>query len=297
MGLMTKSGEIDLSPLRDAARRAVSYVTELSDGIMVHPEGDATTGWRIGDAIELLRGGTSYLKAWLDNNVPKVRVGREDTGNLLIDDDSVDIRSGATALAAFAANLIELGISSANAVIRMCGGTGTISVDASGSFVVSYGTPSQTTPSFGLNGGWPGGVGDLAEMTVAQVTNEGESRATVAVTGESDGCTVHIDGLRIQGAMGGTVGLLRPIGIYSVTMTTPSVDGADATVYFGSGPRDLAVTDTDYVVILTPEGQPNGFTHIEYVVSAKYVNGFKIHSYNDWSAPITQTVNAIVMHR
>jgi len=278
-------------------REVCRYVTELTDGIMVHPEGDETSGWSIREALELLKGGVSYIKAWLDNDVPSVRIGREDTGNLLIDDDSVDVRSGISTLATFAASLIELGKNSVNSVIKMCDGTGTISVDSGGSFTMSYGTPSQTTPQIGLNGGWPGGVGDLAEMTVAQVTNEGESRATVAVTGENDGCTVHIDGLRIQGSMGGTVGLIRPIGIYTVTMTTPANDGADATIYFGSGPGDITVTDTDYVVILTPEGQPNGFTHIEYVVSAKYVNGFKIHSYNDWTSAITQTVVAVVMHK
>lgn len=233
----------------------------------------------------LFRRGANNLLALVTGTSPGVLI-YDGTGN-----------AAANKVASFAANLIELGISSANAIIRMCGGTGTISVDSGGSFIMSYGTPSQTTPTFGLNGGWPGGVGDLAEMTVAQVTNEGESRATVAVTGESDGCTVHIDGLRIQGSTGGNVGLLRPIGIYTVSMTTQPSDGADATIYFGSGPGDITVTDTDYVVILTPEGQPNGFTHIDYVVSDKYVNGFKIHSYNDWTSAITQTVVAVVMHK
>ena len=233
----------------------------------------------------LFRKGANNLLALVTGASPGVLI-YDGTGN-----------AAANKVASFAANLIELGMNSASAIIRMCGGTGTISVDASGSFVMSYGTPSQTTPSFGLNGGWPGGVGDLAEMTVAQVTSGGESRATVAVTGESDGCTVHIDGLRIQGSTGGTVGLLRPIGIYTVSMTTQPSDGADATIYFGSGPSDITVTDTDYVVLLTPEGQPNGFTHIDYVVSAKYVNGFRIHSYNDWTSAITQTVVAVVMHK
>lgn len=278
-------------------REVCRYITELTDGIMVHPEGDETSGWSIREALELLKGGISYIKAWLDNDVPSVRIGREDTGNLLIDDDSVDIRTGITKLATFAASLIELGKNSVNSVIKMCDGTGTISVDSGGSFVMSYGMPSQTAPQLGMRGGWPGGVGDLAQMTVAQVTGSGESRANVMVVGESDGCTVHLDGLRIRGDVGGTVGLIRPIGIYTVTMTTPANDGADATIYFGSGPGDITVTDTDYVVVLTPEGQPNGFTHITYVVADKYVNGFKIHSYNDWTSPITQTVVAVVMHK
>ena len=34
-----------------------------------------------------------------------------------------------------------------------------------------------------------------------------------------------------------------------------------------------------------------------YTVTNKTISGFTIHSYNDWTSAITQTVNAIVMHK
>ena len=278
-------------------REVCRYITELTDGIMVHPEGDDTTGWSIRAALELLVSGVSYIKAWLDGTVPKVRIGREDTGNLLIDDDSVDIRSGATALAAFAANLVELGKNGVSSVIKMCGGKGVISVDSNGILTISYEEPTQTTPTIWLAGGWPNG-GNLAEMTVAKVTSTGESRAEVAVVEESDGCVVHLDGLRIRGGSNGASGAIKPIGLYQVTMTTPAGTGADATVNInGVGGNDITVVDTDYCVFIQPEGQPNGFTHVSYVVVDKYVNAFRIHSYNDYTQAVTQTLNVMVMHR
>lgn len=243
------------------------------------PEGAQNALWN--SLGMLFRKGSNNLLALVTGNDPGVLI-YDGGGN-----------AAANIVASFVGNLIELGKGSANAVIKMCGGTGTISVDSGGSFVVSYGTPSQTTPQIGLNGGWPGGVGDLAQMTVAQVTSGGESRASVMVVGESGGCAVHLEGARIQGSAGGTVGEIRPMGLYSASVTTPANDGADVAVSFGSG---FTVLDTSYAVILTPEGAPNGFTSIAYTVTNKTISGFTIHAYNDYSQPITQTINALVMH-
>ncbi|MEG2533484.1 MAG: phage tail spike protein [Gordonibacter sp.] len=60
-------------------------------------------------------------------------IGSPAGGNIYIDDDSVDIRQGSTRLASIAAALVELGKNSVNAVIKLCGGKGTIEY-------------SQTTP-------------------------------------------------------------------------------------------------------------------------------------------------------
>lgn len=49
--------------------------------------------------------------------------------NVLIDNDSVDIRDGDTVLASYSANKIELGKNSENSVIEMCGGIGIISAE------------------------------------------------------------------------------------------------------------------------------------------------------------------------
>ncbi len=71
---------------------ATAYITEIdNDGIMVHPENDTTSGWSIASAIELFKSGISYIKLWIDNNIPKIRIGREDQGHLILDNDSVNV--------------------------------------------------------------------------------------------------------------------------------------------------------------------------------------------------------------
>lgn len=81
---------------------ATAYITEIdNDGIMVHPENDTTSGWSIANAIELFKSGISYIKLWIDNNIPKIRIGKEDSKHVLVDDDSVDIVDNNTTLASF----------------------------------------------------------------------------------------------------------------------------------------------------------------------------------------------------
>ena len=43
----------------------------------------------------------SYIKLRIDNNIPKIRIGKEDSKHVLIDDDSVDIVDNNTTLASF----------------------------------------------------------------------------------------------------------------------------------------------------------------------------------------------------
>ena len=81
---------------------ATAYITEINeDGIMVHPEDDSTSGWAISDAIQLFKNGISYIRLWIENNIPKIRIGKEDSKHVLIDDDSVDIVDDETILASF----------------------------------------------------------------------------------------------------------------------------------------------------------------------------------------------------
>lgn len=90
----------------EAATTATSYITTVDQtGIMVHPASDSTSGWKISSAIELLKNGVSYIKAWLagtNNDVPTVQIGASANGNYaLIDDDSFDIYHGNTQMAHF----------------------------------------------------------------------------------------------------------------------------------------------------------------------------------------------------
>lgn len=79
----------------EAAKVATKYVTDQSDGIFVHPDGqgpndtNTPTGWRIRDTLEMLRSGVSYIKAWVENNVSKIRIGREDSAHFLMEDGRI----------------------------------------------------------------------------------------------------------------------------------------------------------------------------------------------------------------
>ena len=112
----------------DAAKTATSYITTVDNtGIMVHPSGDSTSGWKISSVLELLKSGVTYIKAWIESNVPKIQVGRSDGGNVLIDDDSVDIRKGSTVLSTFTANGASLGANSVDATVDLCDAAGKLS--------------------------------------------------------------------------------------------------------------------------------------------------------------------------
>ena len=79
-----------------------AYVTDTSDdGIMVHPVNDQNTGWSIGNSIQLLKNSISYIKLWLENNIAKIRIGEENKGHIIIDNDSVDVMNNNTCLASF----------------------------------------------------------------------------------------------------------------------------------------------------------------------------------------------------
>ena len=227
----------------------------------------------------LFRKGANNLMALVTGTSPSVVI-YDGTGN-----------TAANVVASFASDLIELGKGSVNAVIEFCGGMARLRYDQLGMFLESLNVYTwlrlQEDGTTGMN-----------YVTIgAHDGNSPGHMSFMQVEADSAGANVTIATEEIIAAVTGVQGLLRPIGIYSVTMTTPPSDGADATVYFSTAAGDFTPDDTDYVVLLTPEGQPNGFTHIDYVVSDKYVNGFKIHSYNDWTSAITQTVVAVVMHK
>ena len=75
---------------------ASKYVTTIdSTGVMVHPSNDSTTGWKISSALELLKSGVTYIKAWITSgNIPTVQVGRDDKGHTVIDENGMRVYGG-----------------------------------------------------------------------------------------------------------------------------------------------------------------------------------------------------------
>lgn len=79
---------------RKASGVATNYVTDTKDGIFVHPKNNDADGVRITDAIEILKGGLSFFRAWVENGLAKVRVGREDAGHTIIDSNGMRVYGG-----------------------------------------------------------------------------------------------------------------------------------------------------------------------------------------------------------
>lgn len=85
------------SGISDASKTASNYLTDISGGgVMVHPNGDSTSGWSIASAIQLLKSGVSYIWAGLMNNIATVRVGKEAGGHTIIDENGMRIYGDST---------------------------------------------------------------------------------------------------------------------------------------------------------------------------------------------------------
>ena len=85
----------------EASQVATNYVTDITGGgVFVHPEGEGPdetntpTGWKIADALELIKSGVTHFKVWVDNSVTKVRVGRADAGHTDIDSNGMRVFGG-----------------------------------------------------------------------------------------------------------------------------------------------------------------------------------------------------------
>lgn len=89
-----EAAKVAYNEAQAAKATATSFITELGDGVMVHPDGDATTGWSIRDALELLKGGVSMLRAWVDGQIVKMRIGLADLGHVTLESDGMYVWRG-----------------------------------------------------------------------------------------------------------------------------------------------------------------------------------------------------------
>ena len=78
----------------EAGGTASNFVTDTKDGIFVHPKNNKDDGVMITDAIEIIKGGLSLFRAWVDNGLAKVRVGKADSGHTNIDSNGMRVYGG-----------------------------------------------------------------------------------------------------------------------------------------------------------------------------------------------------------
>ena len=120
-------GDTVESDISDAATKATSYITDISNaGIMVHPSDDSTTGVQITDDVDIMRSGTSVINIGTDD---AVRVGVEAGKHVDVTEDGLGIYDGDTQVASFEENLVEIGTDPmlsagmASSVVSMTGGS------------------------------------------------------------------------------------------------------------------------------------------------------------------------------
>ena len=78
----------------EAGGTASNFVTDTKDGIFVHPKNNKDDGVRITDAIEIIKGGMSFFRAWIEGGLAKVRVGKADAGHTNIDSNGMRVYGG-----------------------------------------------------------------------------------------------------------------------------------------------------------------------------------------------------------
>ena len=89
----TKANEA-MKRAEKASGEATNFVTDTKDGIFVHPKNNDADGVRITDAIEILKGGLSFFRAWIEGGLAKVRVGKADAGHTIIDSNGMRVYGG-----------------------------------------------------------------------------------------------------------------------------------------------------------------------------------------------------------
>lgn len=77
-----------------AGKTATDFVADTDNGLFVHPRDNMDDGVRITDAIEIIKSNLSFFKAWIDGELARVRVGREDAGHTDIDSNGLRVFGG-----------------------------------------------------------------------------------------------------------------------------------------------------------------------------------------------------------
>lgn len=218
----------------------------------------------------LFRSGTNNLLSLVTGDSPGVHI-YDGAGN-----------AAANIVASFTSTLIELGKNSTNSVIRLCGGAGKITA-----------TSTDIYMSGANRLAW---IGLWERATASHVTigaAKSGKTASINLNANESGKTADVVADTFKATLTGCEGFLRPIGVYSASITTAGNSYSNTAITFGS---DISMSDTNYSVILSTEGSPAGFTKAAYTVTSKTSTGFTIHCYNDYTASITQTINALVVH-
>lgn len=107
----------------DAAKTATNFLSTISgtNGISIHNINNIDDYINITDnTINMVTDNVSRLKAYIENNIAKLRIGDESHGNIILDSNNIHIKKGAIEIADFSGNTISLGKNSPYSVINLC---------------------------------------------------------------------------------------------------------------------------------------------------------------------------------
>lgn len=155
--------------------------------------------WTAGQTVQFVYDGSAWQVLSAAVYAFQATIGNPGGNNVLIDDDSVDIRNGSTANASFSADGVELAKNSDSAYVKMCGGKGTI----------EYSSDPFTSSKNGLRI-YPGVAGNLMDLLdtdgtgVRMISNVGDLANHGAVVASANHVFMGIgDGTDTQAGSGG----------------------------------------------------------------------------------------------
>lgn len=122
--------------LKEAGSKATKFITDITNGIYVHRDGDSSNGVQITDDVDVVRGGVSVIHLGDDeNNDTIVRVGEANEANVEITPTK-----------------IKMGEYSVSSIIEMCGGMARVSARYGGlTTIYSNNGGYQTTLDYDFN--------------------------------------------------------------------------------------------------------------------------------------------------
>ena len=260
-------------------REVRRYITELTDGIMVHPEGDETSGWSIRAALELVVSGVSYIKAWLDGTVPKVRIGREDGGHIMLDPDSIDFMDAAYNVASLARRTGGAILSIGQAMLA----------SGQSAWLQAYTDSGHVNCGIGASHGQSGAAG----MSAAIEVRAGAGVAQAYMGGKSFTVSDNYNSslMGIYNVPMGNLGKLARcrIDIAFGSVTVHANNGLQFDLTFVNGGFD----DGNYIVSITPMNLVNGYNNVGWCVVSRTATTVKIGAWNNNSYDVTVNVGVI----
>lgn len=262
-----------------SVREVRRYVTELKDGIMVHPEGDETTGWSIREALELLRGGVSYIKAWLDGTVPKVRIGTEDTGHIVLDSDGIDFMDAAYNVARIARRTGGAVLSIGRAMLA----------SGQSAWLQAYTDSGTVNCGVGASHGQSGAAG----MSASVEARAGAGVAQVFAGGKSLTVMDNYNGslMGLYDVPMGHFGRLARcrIDIAFASVTVPANGGTQVTLAFVGGGFD----DANYICSAMPMSLANGYNNVGWCVVSRTATQVTLGGWNNNGYDVTYNLGVI----